>query len=283
MENVTIPFKGTNYHSHRNHNPDCDILEASTPHLDAIVGHAVAADAKVLLVGDHLQLAAVEAGGAFGLLARRTPAAELAALWRFHHRWEADATRVLRRGDPAALDIYAAHGRLHDGPHEEMVEAAYTAWHADTQAGLDSLLLAADGETVTTLNARARTDRILTGHVASEGIVLRDGTTAGVGDRIITRLNARALTDPTGRHIRNGDTWTVVLIDGSEARRGRVGRGRRCGSGGSRRAGGRCGRSSLRRLGERDGRGGDGREHDGWNGRGTIAAQVDLPRVCCGW
>ncbi len=183
---------------------------ASTPHLAAITGHAIAADAKVLLVGDHHQLAAVEAGGAFGLLARRTPAAELAALWRFHHRWEAHATRVLRHGDPTALDTYAAHGRLHDGPHEEMVEAAYSAWHADTQAGLDSLLLAADGETVTTLNGRARTDRILTGHVASEGIVLRDGTTAGVGDRIITRLNARALTDRTGRHVRNGDAWTVV-------------------------------------------------------------------------
>jgi len=27
MTNVTIPFKGTNYHSHRNHNPECDILE----------------------------------------------------------------------------------------------------------------------------------------------------------------------------------------------------------------------------------------------------------------
>lgn len=27
MTEVRIPFKGANYHSHRNHNPDCDILE----------------------------------------------------------------------------------------------------------------------------------------------------------------------------------------------------------------------------------------------------------------
>lgn len=31
MTNVIIPFKGTTYHSHRNHNPGCDIIEG---HLD---------------------------------------------------------------------------------------------------------------------------------------------------------------------------------------------------------------------------------------------------------
>ncbi len=41
---------------------------ASTAHLDALLRHATTAGAKLLLVGDHHQLGAVEAGGAFALL-----------------------------------------------------------------------------------------------------------------------------------------------------------------------------------------------------------------------
>lgn len=64
-----------------------------------------------------------------------------------------------------------------------MIEAAYTAWHTDTHTGHDSLLLAADTETVTTLNARARTDRILSGHVSAEGIPYGTGPppASGIG------------------------------------------------------------------------------------------------------
>jgi ATP-dependent exoDNAse (exonuclease V) alpha subunit len=159
---------------------------ASTPTLVALLAQAKTADAKLLLVGDHHQLPAVEAGGAFGLLARKTPVSELVGLWRFRHRWEAHATRDLRHAHPTALDTYARHGRLHDGPHAAMLEAAYQAWLHDRAAGLDTLLLAGDNATVTALNARARTDRILTGQVTANGVALRDGTTAGTGDVIVT-------------------------------------------------------------------------------------------------
>jgi conjugative relaxase-like TrwC/TraI family protein len=183
---------------------------ASTPTLDALVRQAQQADAKVLLVGDHHQLAAVEAGGAFGLLARRTGAPELTALWRFRERWEAEASRGLRRGNPTALDSYEQHGRLHGGTHDETLDKAFKAWASDRAAGRDSLLLAPDGETVTQLNARARSERVLAGESAVDGVHLRDGTTAGEGDTIVSRLNARRLTDRTGRFVRNGDSWTVV-------------------------------------------------------------------------
>jgi ATP-dependent exoDNAse (exonuclease V) alpha subunit len=47
--------------------------------------------------------------------------------------------------------------------------------------------------------------------VTSEGVRLCDGTTAGVGDVVVTRLNQRALT--TGRGwVKNGDDWTVRAI-----------------------------------------------------------------------
>ncbi len=155
---------------------------AGTLALDTLARQAAAAGAKVLLVGDHHQLSAVEAGGAFGLLARHTHASHLEALWRFRHRWEAHATRLLRDGDPNALDAYAAHGRLHDGPTHAMLEAAYQGWRADIGAGRSALLVAADNTTVTDLNARARADRIHTGQSSPTGVMLRDGTTAGVGD-----------------------------------------------------------------------------------------------------
>lgn len=40
MTEVRIPFKGTNYHSHRNHNPDCDILEGYLD-LDSLITYGV--------------------------------------------------------------------------------------------------------------------------------------------------------------------------------------------------------------------------------------------------
>ena len=105
---------------------------ASTHTLDALAGQARAADAKVLLVGDHHQLGPVDAGGAFTLLADDGQPLALESLWRFTHPWEAHATLRLRAGDPDVLDTYDRAGRLHDGPYEDMLEAAYQAWTRDT-------------------------------------------------------------------------------------------------------------------------------------------------------
>lgn len=185
---------------------------AGTLDLATLADQAQQAGALLLLVGDPAQLSAVQAGGAFGLLARVTHAVELTGLWRFTHPWEADATRGLRRGDPTVLDTYQSHGRILDGDREAMLTAAYDAWRADVDAGRESLLIAADNDTVLELNTRARADRALAGRASVQGIELRDGTTAGVGDRITTRLNDRRLTGPDGDFVRNGAVWTVVEI-----------------------------------------------------------------------
>ena len=183
------------------------------------------AGARVLLVGDPHQHGAVGAGGAFGMLARHTRHAELAGLHRYQHAWEAQATLQLRNGNPAALPEYADHQRLHAAPtntpaeHERdvVLDGAVAAWAADQAAGKQSLLLAVDTATTTDLNARARTARLLTGHVTAHGLPLRDGTTAGVGDLIRARQNTRGLTDSAGHWVRNGDPLHVTAIhrDGS--------------------------------------------------------------------
>jgi len=62
---------------------------AGTLALDAITTHATEVGAKVLLVGDWAQLAAVDAGGAFGMLVRdRGDAPELLDVRRFRNDWE---------------------------------------------------------------------------------------------------------------------------------------------------------------------------------------------------
>jgi ATP-dependent exoDNAse (exonuclease V) alpha subunit len=191
---------------------------ASTAHLDALLAQASGAGAKIVLVGDHAQLGAIDAGGAFALLVEEANAVELEQLHRFSEDWEAAATRRLRVGDPAALDAYATYGRLHEGPVEAVIERAYRAWATDTAAGLDALLLAPDRDTVTALNARARADQIRTGQVdPTIEVVLHDATAAGAGDHVVTRRNNRRLTRPDGAHVRNGDRWVVraVHADGS--------------------------------------------------------------------
>jgi conjugative relaxase-like TrwC/TraI family protein len=184
---------------------------AGTMTLDALTGQATAAGAKVLFVGDHAQLSAVDAGGAFNLLAERGRPAVLTSLWRFAHRWEARATRALRSGNVAVLDAYAEHDRISAGAAEAMCEAAYTAWQADTESGIPAILLAADAHTVNAVNARAHNDRATDGLVAPGGVTTGDGAVIGVGDRVVTRSNNRRLRLPGG-YVRNGDLWTVTAI-----------------------------------------------------------------------
>ncbi|WP_197030124.1 MobF family relaxase [Cellulomonas sp. URHE0023] len=193
---------------------------AGTLTLDTIVTQAGLAGAKVLLVGDHGQLSAVDAGGAFALLAERSRPARLTSLWRFSHPWEATASLGLRDGDPTVLDAYIDHDRVHAGAAEAMLEDAYTAWATDIDNGADAILLAPDARTVAALNARAHKDRVADGLVAPAGVTTVAGEQIGPGDRIVTRRNDRTLRpDGAGRHayVHNGDLWTVTLThpDGS--------------------------------------------------------------------
>ena len=68
-------------------------------------------------------------------------------------------------------------------------------------------------QTVAELNSRARADLIAAGQVAVDGVPLRDGTAAGVGDRVATRRNERRLAVNAGRDwVKNGDGWRVLAV-----------------------------------------------------------------------
>ena len=76
--------------------------------LAAILALARERDCKVVVTGDHEQLAAVEGGGGMMLLARRLGWVQLAEPQRFTHAWERDATLRLRAGDVTVLAEYEA-------------------------------------------------------------------------------------------------------------------------------------------------------------------------------
>ena len=199
---------------------------AGTLALDRITTHAAEVGAKVVLIGDWAQLSAVETGGAFGMLVRhRQGAPELTDVRRFANEWEKTASLGLRHGNTDALEDYQERGRLLDGDVEAMLDSIYEAWRTDRDAGMRTLMIAGTGEMVAQLNERARADLIETGQVEADGVRLHDGTTAGVGDLVVTGLNDRRLS--IGRMwVKNGDRWKVArrYDDGSLAVR-RLGRG----------------------------------------------------------
>ena len=190
---------------------------AGTLALDTITTHATEAGAKVLLVGDWAQLAAVDAGGAFGMVVRdRDDAPELTDVRRFRNEWEKHASLGLRIGDTDVIDTYLDHDRITPGGYEDILEQAYQAWRSDQAEGKSSVLIAETLDTVSELNTRARTDRILAGDVALDGVRLHDGNETSRGDLVITRKNDRRLALGCG-WVKNGDRWTVTQAhdDGS--------------------------------------------------------------------
>jgi conjugative relaxase-like TrwC/TraI family protein len=165
---------------------------ADTAQLAAI--HRVTQDAgvKLLLTGDHYQLAAVGAAGGMDLVAGTGPSYELAEARRFNHAWERAASLRLREGDDSALQDYRKHGRIIDGGTIEQTErAAARAWLADMLVGKRSLLIVDTNEQADRISAQLRAELVRLGRVNEQGVPLNlQGTIAGVGDLVQARRNA---------------------------------------------------------------------------------------------
>ncbi len=166
---------------------------ADTTAIARIYRYVDAAGGKLLLTGDHRQLTAVGAGGAFDLVVREAVTYELAEVRRFAATWERDASLRLRDGDLSAVRDYDRHGRLIDaGTVEQAAAAARRAWLADTLAGRRSLLLVDTNEQAAQVAAEARADLVRLNRVGDDVTVPleRDGNRAGVGDLVQARLLA---------------------------------------------------------------------------------------------
>lgn len=169
--------------------------------------------ARIVLVGDGKQLAAVAAGGVMGLLADRAEEYRLTEVRRFNAPWEADASLRLRDGDQAALAEYDRRGRLVDaGTFDEAIAAAARAAAADRIAGRSTVAVAGTNEDAGRLSAAIREQLVAAGIVPADGMHLsRDGGTAGVGDIVLARKNNYEIG------VTNQDRYTVEAVaeDGS--------------------------------------------------------------------
>lgn len=96
----------------------------SAADLADIIGYAAAHGHKVIVCGDHAQLAAVESGGGMQLLAGRLGYVQLAKAVRFGDTWERDASLRLRAGDARVLADYDDHGRIRGGTAAEVMTEA---------------------------------------------------------------------------------------------------------------------------------------------------------------
>jgi hypothetical protein len=163
---------------------------ADTAALAAIHQHVSRAGAKLLLTGDHRQLAAIGAGGAMELIAEAGASYELAEVRRFTAEWEREASLRLRAADKTVLEQYHKHGRLLDaGTVEQAQASAETAWLADTLAGQHSLLIVNTNEQAADICASLRAELVRLGLVEETGVPLGlQGTYAGVGDLVQARM-----------------------------------------------------------------------------------------------
>ncbi len=188
------------------------------------------AAAKVVLVGDAMQLQPIQAGAAFRAITERIGFAELSGVRRQREQWSRDASRLFARGDvEPGLDAYAQHGHLVEAEtREEVIGHLVADWtdarrqllaQSTTPARLrgdELLVLAHTNQDVKRLNEALRA--VMVGEGA-----LRDGrafqTERGarefaIGDRIIFLENAR-FVEPRAehlgaQHVKNGMLGTVV-------------------------------------------------------------------------
>lgn len=189
---------------------------AGTPQLDPVNTILDAVDAYTRPLGDHAQLAATGAGGAFRLIVNEVGAVELETIYRFTNPHEAAASKFLRESTPSADPFawYKDNGRIIAAPADQIVDVIYRDYLADLAAGRETIMGAPTREYVDALNSRAQVDRIAAGAVTGRRSVhLNDGQDAHVGDRVMTRLNQPRLTMNQGRDsVANGDLYTVTDV-----------------------------------------------------------------------
>jgi conjugative relaxase-like TrwC/TraI family protein len=181
---------------------------AGTRTLAPILDAAHHAHAKVVLIGDPKQLAAIDAGGLLTGLAERIPPITLTENRRQHHEWERDALTALRAGHADdALALYDEHERLIHSPTAIDARDRMAAdWYAATLTGHHAIMLAERRNDVADLNRRARTLLHHAGDLGADALHIGDDDYR-TGDRIVCLRNNRRLG------VQNGTLATITGVD----------------------------------------------------------------------
>ncbi len=137
----------------------------------------------------------------------------LARIHRFHQPWEAAASLKLRHGDPAAIDTYIRHGRVHPGEFDEHLEHIARLWLNSNDHGRTIAVTAGTNTQVDAINDTVQTARAAAGQLDTTVTAsIGHGQAAHPRDVIVTRRNNRQIHTTTGEPIRNRELWTITNI-----------------------------------------------------------------------
>jgi conjugative relaxase-like TrwC/TraI family protein len=177
--------------------------------LARLLDYAEQAGAKVVLVGDDRQLAAIEAGGGFRGLRLRLGASELTENRRQQQTWERKAVEHLRSGDlDQALGAYRAHGRLVAAETPGQLKQTLLAdWWQAFQQGERVAILAYRREEVDQFNTACQQLRQHAGQLGPDRLQVGDRQFA-VGDVVVCGKNALRTVG-----VANGSRGQVLAFD----------------------------------------------------------------------
>jgi conjugative relaxase-like TrwC/TraI family protein len=186
--------------------------------LARLLEHAEHAGAKVVLVGDDRQLAAIDAGGGFRALRLRLGASELTENRRQHQAWEREALELVRGGlVEEAAAAYRAHDRVVVAESKPAATLALLQdwWQAyqdsERDPAQDVIVLAGRRAEVDRLNVACQQLLAARGCLGRERLQVEDRAFA-VGDRVVCGHNAIGQLG-----VANGTRGTITALD-SQAR-----------------------------------------------------------------
>jgi conjugative relaxase-like TrwC/TraI family protein len=180
--------------------------------LGRLLDHAQ--QAKVVLVGDDRQLAAIDAGGGFRALRLRLGASELTENRRQQQVWEREALELVRGGlVEEAVAAYRAHDRVVCAESKPAATLAllqdwWQAWQqAERNPAEDVIVLASRRAEVDRLNTACQQLLLARGRLGPERLQVMDLQLA-VGDRVVCGRNAIGQLG-----IANGTRGIVTALD----------------------------------------------------------------------
>jgi len=182
--------------------------------LARLLEHADQAQAKVVLVGDDRQLAAIDAGGGFRALRLRLGASELVENRRQHQAWEREALELVRSGlVEEAVAAYQAHDRVVAADSKPATTLAllqdwWMAWQqAEQDPAQEVVVLAARRAEVDRLNSACQELLAARGRLGGDRLQVEDRQLA-VGDRVVCSKNAIAELG-----VANGSRGVITALD----------------------------------------------------------------------
>ncbi len=177
--------------------------------LGRLLDHAERAGAKVVLVGDDRQLAAIEAGGGFRGLRLRLGASVLSENRRQQETWERQAVEHLRNGDlDVALAAYRAHGRLVAAETAtQLKESLLGEWWRWFQQGERVAILAHRRDEVDQFNTACQQLRDHAGQLGRDRLQVGDRSFA-LGDLVVCGKNALRTLG-----VANATTGRITALD----------------------------------------------------------------------